>query len=81
MTLHLGAPVSCWMSDSLLIYGIVLIVFSLDRLARDPYIRQTLERVLSSEAKVEHVLGNYDESIQGESAKIWMLLLEINATE
>ncbi len=48
----------------------VLIVHSLDRLARDPYIRETLERdLISRGAKVEYVLGNYEESPEGEVRK------------
>lgn len=48
----------------------VLIVHALDRLARDPYIRQTLEReFLSRGAKVEFVLGNYEETPEGEVRK------------
>ena len=48
----------------------ILVVYSLDRLARDPYIRETLEReLLLRGAKVEYVLGNYEESAQGEIRK------------
>jgi len=48
----------------------VLIVHSLDRLARDPYIRQTIEReFLDRGAKVEFVLGNYEETPEGEVRK------------
>lgn len=48
----------------------VLIVHALDRLARDPYIRQTLELEFSKRScKVEYVLGNYDESAEGEVRK------------
>ena len=48
----------------------VLIVHALDRLARDPYIRQTLEMEFTRRgAKVEFVLGNYDESPEGEVRK------------
>jgi site-specific DNA recombinase len=48
----------------------VLIVHALDRLARDPYIRETLEREFEKRgAKVEYVLGNYDESAEGEVRK------------
>ncbi len=48
----------------------VLIVHSLDRLARDPYIRQTLEREFNSRgARVEFILGNYEESPEGEVRK------------
>src|SRR5688500_17200956 len=48
----------------------VLIVHALDRLARDPYIRQTIEREIASlGAKVEYVLGNYEESAEGEVRK------------
>ena len=48
----------------------VLVVFTLDRLARDPYIRESLEREIGSfGAKVEYVLGSYDESPEGEIRK------------
>ena len=48
----------------------VLIVHSLDRLARDPYIRQTLEREFQGRnARVEFVLGNYEETPEGEVRK------------
>jgi site-specific DNA recombinase len=48
----------------------VLIVHALDRLARDPYIRQTIEReFLARGARVEYVLGNYEESPEGEVRK------------
>jgi site-specific DNA recombinase len=48
----------------------VLVVHALDRLARDPYIRQTLERELESRGvRVEYVLGNYDDSAEGEVRK------------
>lgn len=48
----------------------VLVVHALDRMARDPYIRQTLEReLLAHGAKVEYVLGNYDETPEGEVRK------------
>jgi site-specific DNA recombinase len=48
----------------------VLIVHALDRLARDPYIRQTLEREFSTRgAKVEYVLGSYEETPEGEVRK------------
>ena len=48
----------------------IVIVHALDRLARDPYIRQTLEREFSSRgAKVEYVLGNYEETPEGEVRK------------
>lgn len=48
----------------------VLIVHALDRLARDPYIRETLERDFEKRgATVEYVLGNYDESAEGEVRK------------
>ncbi len=52
-------------------YGFdVLIVHALDRLARDPYIRQTLEREFNKRgARVEYVLGSYDESPEGEVRK------------
>ncbi|MBT7190616.1 MAG: recombinase family protein [Anaerolineae bacterium] len=52
-------------------YGFdVLIVHALDRLARDPYIRQTLEREFNSHgARVEYVLGDYDETPEGEVRK------------
>lgn len=48
----------------------VLIVHALDRLARDPYIRQTLELEFSRRgAKVEYVLGAYEDSPEGEVRK------------
>jgi site-specific DNA recombinase len=48
----------------------VVIVHALDRLARDPYIRQTLENEFGRRgAKVEFVLGNYEESPEGEVRK------------
>lgn len=48
----------------------VLIVHALDRLARDPYIRETLEREFEKrDARVEFVLGNYDDSAEGEVRK------------
>jgi site-specific DNA recombinase len=52
-------------------YGFdVVIVHALDRLARDPYIRQTLEREFNKRgARVEYVLGGYDESPEGEVRK------------
>jgi site-specific DNA recombinase len=52
-------------------YGFdILIVHALDRLARDPYIRQTLEREFNKRgARVEYVLGAYDESPEGEVRK------------
>lgn len=47
-----------------------LLVHSLDRLARDPYIRQTIELELAERgANVEYVLGNYDDSPEGEIRK------------
>lgn len=48
----------------------VLIVHALDRLARDPYIRQTLEREMQAHGvRVEYVLGSYDETPEGEVRK------------
>lgn len=48
----------------------VLIVHALDRLARDPYIRQTLEREFNKRgARVEYVLGAYEETPEGEVRK------------
>ena len=48
----------------------VFIAHSIDRLARDPFFRQTIEReVASMGARVEYVLGNYDESTEGEVRK------------
>jgi site-specific DNA recombinase len=48
----------------------VLIVHAIDRLARDPYFRQTIEReFMARGAKVEYVLGNYDETPEGEVKK------------
>lgn len=52
-------------------YGFdVLVVHALDRLARDPYIRQTLEREFNKRgARVEYVLGSYEETPEGEVRK------------
>ena len=48
----------------------ILIVYTIDRLARDSYIRQTLERELDKlGASVEYVLGNYEETPEGEIRK------------
>src|SRR5439155_8500795 len=48
----------------------VVVVHAIDRLARDPYIRQTLEREVEKRgAKVEYVLGSYDDSPEGEVRK------------
>ena len=48
----------------------ILVIHSLDRLARDPYIRQTLEREIDSfGAKVLYVLGSYDDTPEGEVRK------------
>jgi site-specific DNA recombinase len=48
----------------------VLVVHALDRLARDPYIRQTLEiEIAKLGAKVDYVLGNYEETPEGEVHK------------
>ena len=48
----------------------VVIVFSLDRLARDPYVRQTLELDFEKYgARVEFVQGDYDDSPEGEVRK------------
>ena len=48
----------------------VLIVHAIDRLARDPYFRQTIEReFMARGARVEYVLGNYDETPEGEVKK------------
>ena len=48
----------------------VVVVHALDRLARDPYIRQTIEIEFNRRgAKVEYVLGNYDETPEGEVRK------------
>jgi len=48
----------------------VLVVHAIDRLARDSYIRQTLERDLEAAgAKVEYVLGNYEDTPEGEVRK------------
>ena len=47
-----------------------VIVLSIDRLARDPYIRQTLEREIEATgARVIYVQGNYAESPEGEIHK------------
>ena len=53
------------------IYGFdVLVVHALDRLARDPYIRQTLEREFNKRgARVDYVLGSYEETPEGEVRK------------
>lgn len=52
-------------------YGFdVVVVHSIDRLARDPFIRQTLEReFLRRNAKVEFALGNYEDTPEGEVRK------------
>jgi site-specific DNA recombinase len=52
-------------------YGFdVLIVHAIDRLARDPYIRQTIEKkVKEFGARVEYVLGNYETTPEGEVKK------------
>jgi site-specific DNA recombinase len=48
----------------------VLIVHAIDRLARDSYIRQTLEIEFEKHsAKVEYVLGDYDDTPEGEVRK------------
>ncbi len=48
----------------------VLVVHAVDRLARDPYIRQTLEREINAQgARVEYVFGSYDETPEGEVRK------------
>ena len=48
----------------------VLVVYALDRLARDPYIRETLEReFIARDAKVEFVLGDYEDTPTGEVRK------------
>ena len=48
----------------------VLIVHAIDRLARDPYFRQTIEReFMARGARVEYFLGNYDETPEGEVRK------------
>jgi site-specific DNA recombinase len=48
----------------------VLIAHSVDRMARDPYIRQSIElQIASYGARVEYVLGNYDKSPDGEVRK------------
>src|SRR5215211_3238994 len=45
----------------------VLIVHAIDRLARDPYFRQTIEReFMAHGASVEYFLGNYDDTPEGE---------------
>src|SRR3990172_5513863 len=39
----------------------VLLVHAIDRLARDPYFRQTIEReFMARGARVDYILGNYD---------------------
>jgi len=48
----------------------VVIIHSLDRLARDPYIRQTLENEFEAlEAHVEFAVGSYDQTPEGEVRK------------
>jgi len=48
----------------------VLLVHAIDRLARDPFNRQVLEREINARgARVEYILGNYDESPEGEVRK------------
>jgi site-specific DNA recombinase len=48
----------------------VLIVHAIDRLARDPFFRQTIEReFMAHGARVEYFLGNYDETPEGEVKK------------
>ena len=48
----------------------VVVVHALDRLARDPYIRQTLEMEFDKRgARVEYVLGNYEQTPEGEVRK------------
>jgi site-specific DNA recombinase len=48
----------------------VLVVHAIDRLARDPFIRQTLEReFIKRGARVEYALGNYEETPEGEVRK------------
>ena len=48
----------------------VVVVHALDRLARDPYIRQTLEMEFDRRgARVEYVLGNYEQTPEGEVRK------------
>ncbi len=50
--------------------GDVMLVLAVDRLARDPYIRETLEReVAGLGAKVEYAQGNYEDSPEGEVRK------------
>jgi site-specific DNA recombinase len=47
-----------------------LVVYSLDRLARDPYIRQTLEHEFAERgARVEFVTGAYEPTAEGEVRK------------
>lgn len=48
----------------------VVVVHALDRLARDPYVRQTLEMEFDKRgARVEYVLGNYEQTPEGEVRK------------
>lgn len=48
----------------------VLLVHAIDRLARDPYFRQTIEREFKARGvRVEYALGNYDETPEGEVRK------------
>lgn len=48
----------------------IVVVHALDRLARDPYFRQTLENEFTRKgARVEYVLGNYEASPEGEVRK------------
>jgi site-specific DNA recombinase len=48
----------------------VIVIHAIDRLARDPYIRQTLEKDFAKlGAKVEYALGNYEETPEGDVRK------------
>jgi site-specific DNA recombinase len=48
----------------------ILLVHSLDRLARDPYTRTTIElEIEQRNARVEYVLGQYEDSPEGEVRK------------
>ena len=48
----------------------IVVVHSIDRLARDLYLRMTIERDLKAQRiQVEYVLGNYDQSPEGEVRK------------
>ncbi|NJM40124.1 MAG: recombinase family protein [Anaerolineae bacterium] len=48
----------------------ILVVHAIDRLARDPYFRQTLEKTFArGGARIEYVLGGYENTAEGEVRK------------